>query len=242
MQSRSTAATSRAFSDAAATIVGSVLTGLMLGALLGGNWFVQVAGFALGLMVPSVAALSVLRRTPPNTTGADRVTLLRGVLTGACATVVVLSVAGELNPRSWPLFVLALPAVVLDAVDGWVARRSNNASADGGRLDMETDAILLLVLCVPLAISVGPWTLAIGAMRYAFVAGSWLRPAWRQGLAFSQFRRVVAGTQGVVLAAAVLPIMPVPAAAVATATALVLLIISFGKDIRTLERAKWQEP
>lgn len=241
MQTSSAVATCRAWLDTAATMLGSALAGVLLVVLLGGNWLVQGAGVAMGLIVPSVAALSVLRRRPPITTGADRITLLRGVLTGACATVVVLSLAGELGLRSWPLFALALPAVFLDAVDGWVARRSNSASTDGGRLDMETDAILLLILCVPLAMSLGPWVLGIGAMRYAFVTVSWLRPAWRGQLAFSQFRRVVAGIQGVVLVAAVMPVMPVPVAAVATATALFLLAISFSKDIYTLERANWDE-
>lgn len=229
--------TSRALVDAVSTALGSVFSGLLLVLLLGGGWLVQTAGVVVGVVVPTVAAMSILRRTPLIVTGADRVTLLRGVLTGACATIVVLSLADVMPLRSWPLFALALPAVFLDAVDGWVARRSNNASPAGGRLDMETDAILLMILSVPLAWSVGPWVFGIGAMRYLFVAASWLRPVLRRQLAFSQFRRIVAGTQGVVLVAAVMPVLPVPAAAAATGTALVLLVISFGKDIVTLERA-----
>ena len=230
-------ATSHALVDTAATVLGSVFSGVLLVLLSGGGWLVQTAGVVVGLVVPTVAAMSILRRTPLSVTGADRVTLSRGVLTGACATIVVLSLVDVLPLRSWPLFAFALPAVFLDAVDGWVARRSDNASPAGGRLDMETDAILLMILSVPLAWSVGPWVLGIGAMRYMFLAASWLRPALRQQLAFSQFRRIVAGTQGVVLVAAVMPVMPAPAAAVATGTALVLLVISFGKDILTLERA-----
>ncbi len=233
-----TVATSRALMDAAATVLGSVISGLLLVLLLGGGWLVQGAGVVVGLVVPTVAAISILRRTPPASTGADRVTLFRGVLTGACATVVVLSLADVLPPRSWPLFALALPALLLDAVDGWLARRSNNASPSGGRLDMETDAVFLMILSIPLVWSVGPWALGIGAMRYLFVAASWLRPALRQKLAFSQFRRVVAGIQGVVLVSAVMPVMPVSAAAVATWAALLLLGVSFGKDVVTLERAR----
>lgn len=230
-------ATSSAWVNTASTVLGSVFSGLLLALLLGGGWLVQSAGVLVGLVVPTVAAVSVLRRTPPIVTGADRVTLLRGVLTGACATIVVFSYAEVLPLRSWPLLAVALPAVLLDAVDGWMARRSNNASPAGGRLDMETDAILLMILSVPLAWSVGPWVLGIGAMRYLFVAAAWLRPALGQQLAFSQFRRIVAGTQGVVLVAAVMPVMPLAVAAVATVAALVLLLISFGRDIVTLERA-----
>ena len=36
-------------------------------------------------------------------------------------------------------------------------------------------------------------------MRSAFVAASWVRPALRQPLAFSKFRRLVGGGQGVAL-------------------------------------------
>lgn len=236
-RTRRTAAASPELGDAASTVIGSVITGVVLVLLLGGSGPVQAIGVVTGLVVPTVAAMSILRRTPLLVTGADRVTLLRGVLTGACATIVVLSLADVLPMRSWPLFALALPALLLDAVDGWVARRSHNASPAGGRLDMETDAILLMILSISLAWTVGPWVLAIGAMRYIFVAASWVRPALRKQLAFSQFRRVVAGFQGVALVAAVMPVTPVTVGAVVTAIALLLLVISFGKDVITLERA-----
>ncbi len=229
---------SRAGLDAGATVLGSVLLGTLLVVFLGGNWPVQICGVTVGLVVPCVAAGSIVRRTPLVVTDADRITLFRAVLTGACATVVVLSLAEVVPLRSWALFGLALPAVFLDAVDGWVARRSKNSSPAGGRLDMETDAILLMILSVPLAVSVDPWVVVIGAMRYLFLAASWLRPALAKPLAFSQFRRVVAGAQGVVLAGAVMPAVPVPAAAVATGVALAFLTISFGRDVVTLERAR----
>ncbi len=236
MHPGATTATTRAPVDAGATVAASAISGAIIVLLFGGGPLLQAAGIVIGLVVPTVAALSILRRRPRFSTNADRVTLLRAVLTGACATVVLLSFADILALRSWLLFTLALPAVVLDAVDGWVARRSGTATPAGGRLDMETDAILLLILSIPLAWSVGPWVLAIGGMRYVFVAASWVRPALRQHLAFSQFRRVVAGIQGGVLVAAVMPLMPIPVAAGATALALFLLVISFGRDIITLER------
>ena len=65
---------------------------------------------------------------------------------------------------------LAVVALVLDGVDGWVARRTGTVSALGARFDMEVDAFLILVLSVYVAGSVGPWVLAIGAARYAFWA------------------------------------------------------------------------
>ena len=235
MQPSATPASSRTMVDAAATVVGSVIAGVVLVLLLGGHWPAQGAAVLVGSVVPVTAALSIMRRRPRVSTGADRVTLFRAVLAGTCASVVVLALADVVPPRSWPLFALAVPAVLLDAVDGWVARRSGTASPTGGKLDMETDAILLMILSIPLAWSVGPWVLAIGAMRYLFLIAAWWRPALAQPLAFSQFRRVVAGTQGVVLVGAVCPVVSTQIAAITAGIALLLLVISFGKDVLTLE-------
>ncbi len=237
MKPRRSSAASQAVGDAVGTVVGSVALGVLVVLWLGGSWPVQGVAVVVGLVVPAAAAASILRRTPMISTGADRITLFRAVLTGACATVVVLSLWNVVPFRSWPLFVFALPAVAFDAVDGWVARRRGNASTEGGRLDMETDAILLMILSIPLALSVGPWVLAIGAMRYLFFAAATVRPALGQRLNFSQFRRVVAGVQGVTLAVSVIPMIPVLVAMIATGTALLLLTLSFSRDVMTLERA-----
>ncbi len=106
---------------------------------------------------------------------------------------------------------------------------------------METDAAFFLVLSIALAPSLGAWVLAIGAMRYLFwLAAKW-RPALSHTLAFSHFRRVTAGIQGGVLVAVLLPTVPPSVAVIATVLALTLLIISFGKDVITLElsHARW---
>ena len=71
---------------------------------------------------------------------------------------------------------LALPAVALDGVDGWLARRSGLSSDFGARYDMETDALLILVLAV-LAWrqeKAGAWIVLAGAMRYLFVAAGYI--------------------------------------------------------------------
>ena len=69
-------------------------------------------------------------------------------------------------------------ALVLDAVDGRVARGTETVSALGGRFDMEVDAFLIFVLSVYVAQSVGVWVLALGAARYVFVAAGWLLPGY----------------------------------------------------------------
>jgi phosphatidylglycerophosphate synthase len=197
---------------------------------------VAVAAVVVALIVPVVAAIALLRRRPPVVSPADRFTLGRVALTGVVSGATVLVLAGELAPRTWLVAAVVGLALALDAVDGYVARRTGTASAAGARLDMESDAALLMVLSVLVAPTVGWWVLSIGALRYLFVAASWIRPRLRGELAFSQFRRVVAALQGIGLVFALIPIVPVPLAIAVVAVVLALLLVSFGRDIVTLER------
>lgn len=219
----------------------SVLGSLLIRAVITGSWSLQawivLAALVAGLAVPFGAAISVLRRRPIFITLADRVTLGRGVLAGGCATLAIFVWAGLFPPQSWLLLLLAAPAALLDAVDGWVARRTRNANAHGARLDMETDAAFLMILSIPAAFIVGPWVLLLGAMRYLFAAAAWWRPALKGKLEFSHFRRIVAASQSVALVIIIAPITPLPVASILAGLALALLIVSFGKDVYTLERA-----
>ncbi|MVZ99952.1 CDP-alcohol phosphatidyltransferase family protein [Actinomadura sp. LD22] len=161
---------------------------------------------------------------------ADHVTLVRVVLVGCVAALV----AGRLvdGGPAGALVALAAAALVLDGVDGQVARRTGTTSALGARFDMEVDALLILVLSVQVAAVAGLWVLAIGTMRYAFVAASWALPWLRAPLPPSFARKAVAVVQGVVLTAAASG--AVPYAAVFTAAALALLAWSFGRDVLAL--------
>ena len=94
-------------------------------------------------------------------------------------------------------------ALVLDAVDGWVARRTRTTAALGAHFDGEVDAFLILVLSVYVARSAGAWVLAIGAARYVFLAAGWPLPWMREPLPPRYWRKVVAATQGIVLTVAV---------------------------------------
>ncbi|WP_245822969.1 CDP-alcohol phosphatidyltransferase family protein [Brachybacterium avium] len=191
---------------------------------------------------PALVAASTLRpRAPGEVTLADLLTLLRHLATGAFAAATVLVLGEVLTARSWPLAILIAAALASDALDGPVARRTGTAGVVGARIDMEADAALILVLSVLAATVVGPWTLAIGLMRYAYVAASFVRPALRRPLDFSQFRRVTGGFQGVALLTAMVPAIPREVAAGIVATALALLIVSFGRDVIALERAEAAE-
>ena len=157
-------------------------------------------------------------------------TLARAVL-GCGVTALVV------DGRGGPLLAgTVVVALLLDGLDGAVARRTGTASAAGARFDMEVDAALILVLSVHAAAVLGPWVLAIGGMRYGFVAAGRLLP-WLQGpLPPSLAAKAVAVVQGVVLLA-VAAGLDGPGAAALTAVALALLCWSFGRSVLQLARA-----
>ena len=128
---------------------------------------------------------------------ADWVTLARATLAVGVAALVADSFE---QPAPVALLVtLAAVALALDAVDGWIVRRTGTASPLGAHFDGEVDAFLILVLSVYVARSAGAWVLAIGAARYAFLAAGWLLPWMREPLPPRYWRKVVAATQGIVL-------------------------------------------
>jgi phosphatidylglycerophosphate synthase len=194
------------------------------------------AAAVTGITVVAAAGSAVMTRAGRWSGPADRVTLARTVLIGGCATIGVLVLTGSLPDRPWWLLALAVPALVLDGVDGKVARRTGTSSDEGARLDMEMDAALLLILSLVATQSIGWWVLGIGLMRYAFVAASWVRPNLRNPLPFSGFRRLTAAVQGVVLAVALAPVVPLWLSRTAVALALAMLVVSFARDVAWLER------
>jgi phosphatidylglycerophosphate synthase len=212
--------------------IGLIAQAALLGALtvaagLGeAGW---LAGVAYGVGVCFTLTWG-LHRTDATVLGpADRVTLTRAVLVGGVTALVVQSF---LHPVPIALLVgIATVALVLDWVDGQVARRTRTESALGARFDMEVDAFLILVLSAYVARFLGPWVLTIGLMRYAYVAASWVLRWMRGGLPYRYWRKVVAAAQGIVLTIAAAGVLPVVVSTVAVAGALVLLIESFGRDV-----------
>lgn len=191
------------------------------------------AGWAVGLACGGAMALALaLGRTYRGADRlglADRVTLARATLTVGIAALVADSFA---EPVPVALLVsLAALALALDAVDGWVARRTGTASELGGHLDAEVDAFLILVLSVYVARSAGAWVLAIGAARYAFLAAGYLLPWLRAPLPPRHWRKVVCATQGIVLTIVAAGVLPAAVADAALGVALVLLAESFGRDV-----------
>lgn len=209
-------------------LLGLGALGGMLGALP-----LQAMWAAAGVLL-AVCALVLHQWPDPRTTlgPANRVTLGRAVL--------VALVAGALAAPGWAqqhatwLAAVAGIALALDGVDGWVARRWRCASAFGARFDMELDAFLILVLCAHLVAmgKAGSWVLAIGAMRYGFVAAMRVWP-WLDGpLPESGRRKLVCVLQVASLLLCLLPVVDAPSAAALLALALGLLAWSFAVDVR----------
>ncbi len=195
-------------------------------------------GWAAGAVYGTLALVLLgfaLRRSWPRSIGhANRVTLVRAVLVGGVTALVADSLVDRIPTAV--IVSIAAVALVLDAVDGIVARRTGTATPLGARFDMEVDAFLLLVLGVFVAQSLGWWVLAIGLMRYAFFVAGKLLPWLRAQLPASQARKVVAATQGVVLV--VVSSHALPVAGLFVGAALALLVWSFGRDVVWLWRAR----
>lgn len=220
-----------------------VAAGPGLGAV---GWFVGLA-YAVGVLLlldRAVRSAGVATLGP-----AGLVTLARALLVGAVAALVAEAwvaeawVAGAwvFAPGTGPVVVLvglATAALVLDAVDGRVARRTGTVTALGARFDMEVDAFLLLMLSVHVAGLVGPWALGIGLLRYAFVAAGWVAPWLRGALPPRYSAKVVAAAAGVVLVAAASGILPPPLSAALVAAVLASLTWSFAHDVAWLWRTR----
>ncbi|WP_344092357.1 CDP-alcohol phosphatidyltransferase family protein [Microbacterium deminutum] len=160
---------------------------------------------------------------------ANAATSIRSTLVGVITALVATSFTTQI---SVPLLIgLTAPALALDAVDGWLARRTHTASELGARFDMEVDAFLILVLSAFVAQDLGWWVLMLGLMRYAYVVAGWLLPWLRGAVPPRYWGKVVAAVTGISLASAASGLAPTWFDAVVVLGCLVLLIESFGRDV-----------
>jgi len=204
--------------------------------LSGAGWVVGVTG---GVITNALLARGLARYRADRLGPADWVTLARATLAGGVAALTADSFGRPAQVRT--LVALTVVALVLDAVDGWVARRTETESTLGGLFDGEVDAFLILVLSVYVARSAGAWVLAIGAARYVFLVAGWLLPWMRRTLPPRYWRKVVAGTAGVALTFAVPDVLPRFLTNALLAVSLTLLAESFGRDVGWLWRRRHVE-
>jgi phosphatidylglycerophosphate synthase len=217
---------------------------LVLLAALAGTVGLSVSGWVVGITCGVIANGAVARglaRSGADRLGpAGRVTLTRATLAGGVAAMTADSFDRPISVAT--LVALTVVALCLDAVDGWVARRTGTESRFGAHFDMEVDAFLILVLSVYVARTTGGWVLAIGAARYVFIAAGWVL-AWMRGMAPARYwGKVVAVAQGIVLTCAAADVLPRWLTTAALVGALGLLTESFGRDVWWLWRHRRLEP
>lgn len=216
----------------------ALIAQLALLAVLAGTVGLSAAGWLVAIaygLVMNALLTTGLARTGATVLGpANVVTLCRATLVGG---VTALMTDSFVRGASVPAIVaLAVVALCLDAVDGRVARRTRTVSPLGAIFDQEIDAFLILVLSVYVADSIGPWVLAIGAARYAYIAAGWPLPWLRNPLPPRYWGKVVAAIQGIVLTIAVANFLPTAANIAVVAVALALLAESFGRSVWYLWR------
>jgi phosphatidylglycerophosphate synthase len=220
-----------------AAILGLLATAALLG-VVSATAGLGVAGWITGLATGSAAtALLVtarMRSDQPAIFPADWVTLTRALLIAGVAALVADSFSRPLSVTA--LVTLSTVALVLDAVDGQVARRTGTATPLGARLDSETDAFLILLLSIAVSQDYGGWVLVIGAARYALLLAGWLIPWLAAPLPPLYWGKVVAAVQGIVLTVAVSGVLDRRAGMIAVAAALLLLAESFGRSVIWLYR------
>ena len=227
---------------------------LACSALLGVLTVVIAASGALGpgfagkaVAVFALACMAVLHGLPAHAPHArfgagNRVTLGRLALIAGLAGCIG-EPLGASGAIAWAMVVVATVAALLDAVDGPFARADGMASEFGARFDMESDALLILVLSV-LVLQTGkaaPWVLAAGLMRYLFVAAA---ARWRwlaRPLPPSQRRKTICAVQIVSLIVCLGPVIDAWLAQTIAGAGLAALACSFAADVIWLARAHRSE-
>ena len=210
--------------------------------LLAGVWLAVGAGLSERAWLQAVAVFAAVqillwrylpRHRPQRRFGvANGVTLARAVATAWLAGVV----GSQTADWAWLAFWVALGALLLDGVDGYLARRYGCASEFGARFDMETDALLILVLALLVwqADKAGVWIVFSGALRYGFIAAGRVWPALAAPLASSRRRQTVCVLQVLALLVCLCPwLEPVYSAPLALAS-LLMLSASFAVDVSRL--------
>ncbi len=220
-----------------ATILGLLGTAALLGVVsatagLGvAGW---IAGLASGSAATALLVTARMRSDQPTIHPADWVTLTRAVLIAGVAGLVADSFGRPVSVTA--LVTLSTVALVLDAVDGQVARRTGTATPVGARIDSEVDAFLILLLSIAVSQDYGGWVLVIGAARYALLLAGWLIPWLAAPLPPRYWGKVVAAVQGIVLTVAASGLLDRRAGMIAVAAALLLLAESFGRAVIWLYR------
>lgn len=203
-----------------------------LQAVLGGSAAGLRGAVAVFLLICLTVAVQMRRGYPHQRLGAcNAVTLLRAALASALLSPLI---GGQAT--GWAVAGVAGIGLMLDGLDGHLARRSGLASRFGARFDMEVDAGLALVLSLHIlaGTAVGAEILVLGLIRYGFVLTGLAWPWLRADLPDRRRRKAVCVLQIAVLILLQTPLPSRDGAIILARLAAAALIWSFAVDIRWL--------
>jgi phosphatidylglycerophosphate synthase len=189
-------------------------------------------------LVASASFAPLLRHhLPERTPGpANVITLFRLVIVAWLAGLV--GHTGGSVSLGVVLCAVGLLSIVLDGIDGPIARRRRQQTAFGARFDMEVDALFVLALSI-LAYQldkVGPWIILAGAMRYLFIGAGLVFPRLAAPLPQRLRRRTICVVQEVSLLICLVPFVVRPITTVVGAASILVLLSSFAADVVWLLR------
>lgn len=160
-------------------------------------------------------------------------TMLRGLFLALLAGFCVIP-----RPDGWLAWApggLYILAAIADYADGFAARVANHSTPLGQRLDLDFDALGILIApgVAVLYRQLPIWYLAVSAARYLFIVGTWVLE--RQGktvytLPHSYARRFLAGFQMGLIAVVLLPIFMPPLTYIVATLFMIPFLIGFTRD------------
>ncbi len=132
--------------------VGLMAAAMALRVLAAIGWRGLLTAFSCYGLVAAFVVFDLDRHAPHQRFGAaNSVTLARAALTALLWGVVGETMLGERDldqSLRWLLAVAATGALVLDGVDGWIARRNGMTSRFGADFDLEVDCLFMLALAL----------------------------------------------------------------------------------------------
>jgi CDP-diacylglycerol--glycerol-3-phosphate 3-phosphatidyltransferase len=173
------------------------------------------------------------QRLLPRLGAGNMLTILRGLLIGLLAGFLF-----SAWPPGWLAYLpggLYTLAAVGDSLDGYVSRKTDYTTQLGKRLDMEADALGMLVATV-LAVQyhqLPVWYLCLGFAHYFFGLGQWWRTQQGKpvyGLPLHASRRVIGGCQVGFVSAVLWPVFSPPMTTLVGILFGIPTLLSFTRD------------
>jgi phosphatidylglycerophosphate synthase len=168
---------------------------------------------------------------------ANYLTIFRGLLICELAGFIFLiPPEGRLG---WIPGSLYIAVLMIDCLDGYVARLRSETSIFSEFLDRDFDALgtLIGVILAAHYAKVPDWYVIVGVAYYVFTSGGWLRKKTGRPLyplPTSRYRRYISVLQSVFIATAILPLPRFPEVKLLAILLMVLILASFLRDWRLI--------